>query len=475
MSSAPRFTAFGDRVSAHVIFLSSLRTLSEWRYRLLRCAWRRVGLPLAVFLAAPSTARGQARPNRAIADTLRLTLVDARTRGLRDNPTLVATRLDTSIARGELRQASTLPFNPSSDVLAPIAGNGVEVGVTQELEIFGQRGPRTAAGRAALSRATAGIVNTARLTVGEVDRAFYRLVSASERTILAQEVLDLNQRLASVAERQLAAGEISRLDYNLAVVELGRSRSRALATRRERELVELDLLRLLGLSSGTHIVPDIGELRDAAEPDSVSDAARGTHAHAARAAALSADSLITVALGRRPDLAGQSAAIDQARAQASLARREALPNLILRGVVQPGENGRQVFQPGVGLTLPIFNRNRGTAEARDAAARQTELQRASLVIQLRTEIAAEVAAYRSAAEEVEILETTVLVPARQNRQLLETAYREGKVGLPVLLLIRNQVIDAELEYWASWLAERIALADLAEATADNIAPAQKLP
>ena len=33
--------------------------------------------------------------------------------------------------------------------------------------------------------------------------------------------------LAAVAKRQLTAGEISRLDYNLAVVEFGRSRSRA--------------------------------------------------------------------------------------------------------------------------------------------------------------------------------------------------------------------------------------------------------
>ena len=52
-------------------------------------------------------------------------------------------------------------------------------------------------------------------------------------------------------------------------------------------------------------------------------------------------------------------------------------------------------------------------------------------------------------------------------ELLEIAYREGEVGLPVLLLIRNQVIDAELDYWAAWLAEREAAATLAEATALN--------
>ena len=67
-----------------------------------------------------------------------------------------------------------------------------------------------------------------------------------------------------------------------------------------------------------------------------------------------------------------------------------------------------------------------------------------------------------------MLEATVLRPARQNRRLVEIAYREGKVGLPELLLIRNQAIDAELEYWSAWLAERQALASLAQTTGTNL-------
>ena len=68
-----------------------------------------------------------------------------------------------------------------------------------------------------------------------------------------------------------------------------------------------------------------------------------------------------------------------------------------------------------------------------------------------------------------MLEATVLAPARENRVLLEAAYREGKVGLPVMLLIRNQVIAAEQEYWSAWLAEREAAALLAAATGESVA------
>ena len=139
---------------------------------------------------------------------------------------------------------------------------------------------------------------------------------------------------------------------------------------------------------------------------------------------------------------------------------------MMRAVSEPGGSGR-LIRGGVGLSLPIFNRNQGEAEARRAGVSQARLESLALVADVKAEVSSELAAYQAAAEQVEILETTVLIPARQNRQLLETAYREGKVGLSVLLLIRNQVIDAELEYWEAWLAEREALANLREATGEN--------
>ena len=167
----------------------------------------------------------------------------------------------------------------------------------------------------------------------------------------------------------------------------------------------------------------------------------------------------------------------QAEAQATTAGREALPNLVARGVTEPRDDGTdgRVFRPGVGITLPFFNRNRGRVQALRATARQAELERESVAQAIRAQVRAAVASFESASTEVQVLETTVLTPARQNRRLVEIAYREGKVGLPELLLIRNQAIDAELEYWTAWLAERQALASLAETTGTNLPPERAHP
>lgn len=400
-------------------------------------------------------------------DTLRLTLSEARRRAFASNRDLAAAALDTAIAAGSLRQARVIPFNPSADALRARKNLGSEYGLSQEVEIFGQRGLRIRAGTAGLDRARGEVGEARRLTIGEVDRDFYRLVSATRRSDLATEVRTLNERLADIAGRQLTAGEISRLDYNLALIELGRSRSNAIAVGREQKSVEVELGRLLGLPLTTRVVPVLDPGQHQPPAPGLADTTNDVRAIVEAAALLNVDSLTNIALRLRPDLAARSAFIRQARAALALAGREALPNLVLRGVMETADAGTRVIRPGVGITLPFFNRNQGEVESRRAAATQAEMQLVAAIGRMRAEITSAVQAYRSAAAQVEIFETTVLVPARQNRQLLETAYREGKVGLPVLLLIRNQVFGAELDYWTAWLAEREALAFLEEATGRN--------
>ena len=435
----------------------------------------------------PSRLFSQARSHlSAPADTVRLSLVDARARAVRANPDLRAARLDVDIARGELRQAAlVLRSNPETDILT--RGAGTEIGVGQEIEIAGQRGARQAATYAGVDRALASVTDAARTTIGDVDRTFYRFIAADRRTALADEILGVNRRLADVSQQQMQAGEISRFEFNLATVEFGRSRGRALAARRDREDVSSELRRLLGLEPGTPIAPviDSALVRPVARgaagaavatPPAVSarrltprDSTSARPVPEAGTESLDVDSLTALALARRPDLAERSAAVREANAQVSVARREAFPNLLLRVASEPieGTTTREL-RPGLGFSLPAFNRNQGEVQARRAAVLQAQLTRTSVVARVRAEVSRAVASYRSAAAETEVLETIVLPPARENRQLLEIAYREGKVGLPVLLLIRNQVIDAELEYWEAWLAEHQARADLAEATGETV-------
>ena len=217
--------------------------------------------------------KGQSARIPAVRDSARITLPDAMRRALQANPELVARRLDVDIAEGQRTQARLIRSNPSVDLLTTgSSGTRPEFGISQEVEIGGQRGRRVAVASAGVARARLNTSNATRLTLADVERDFYRIVAAGRRAALADEVLALNERLSQVAIRQLREGEISKLDYNLTVIELGRSRSHALAAHRDQESASLEFKRLVGISSAVEIIPVYDSLHQHARIDS----ARGT-------------------------------------------------------------------------------------------------------------------------------------------------------------------------------------------------------
>jgi len=425
--------------------------------RLLAGAVCAAAVSVALPGASAAAAQDPISPRRAEAaagDTLTLTLPEAQRLAVRRNPAFLAERQEAAIARGRLRQARLPAYNPQASVELPGAGGGggtdtYEAGLTQEFEIAGQRGLRARAAGQGVRRADAVVGDAARLAVADASEAFYSALAARRRLRLALEVSDVSERLVGAVRIQLREGEISALEANLAEIEAGRARARVLAARREAAEAELELRRRTGLppEQPVRIADDLP-----AAPDGAS---------------LRADSLAALALARRPDLAAREAAAQEAATLGTLARREAVPNLQVGALARrEDDGGGPRFGVGVGVALPVLNRNQGRVAEQRARTEQAEYETRAAELRVRSEVAAAVLAYRAASEEEAVYEASVLQPGRENRALLETAFRAGKIGLPTLLLVRNQLLDAELGYWESWLARRRALVALQAATAD---------
>jgi len=180
---------------------------------------------------------------------------------------------------------------------------------------------------------------------------------------------------------------------------------------------------------------------------------------------LDSDSLVQMALEGRPDLAARVAEERQAEALTDLVRRSAIPNLRLGAVLtRDQQSGVARWGFGVGVPLPFWNRNQGLVATGEAFTRRASLVRSATELRIRTEVEQAARAYTAAAEEAQIFEDDVLAPARQNQDLLETAYRAGRIGLTDLVLLRNQLLEAELSYWDIWLTLRSTWIDLQSAT-----------
>lgn len=412
-----------------------------------------------------ATALAAQTPTGAVSpDTLTLSLAEVQRRAARSNLEFLSARQEVAIARGDLRQARVYRFNPDLALQATGGSLGsaspYELALTQEIEFAGQRGLRIRAARTGVMRASSVVRDAGRLTLADASSKYYRALAADQRLAVARDALTLTDRLLAAVRTQLREGEISALEANLAEIESGRARGRVLASDRLATSASLELKQVVGLPPDTPVrlaglsTDTLGRAPVAHDPAMVDE-----------------DSLVALALARRPDLAASTAAVREFETLTSLARREGIPNLRVGAVVDRADGAHSpAIGPAVGLSLPLFNRNQGLVDQRRAFAVQGRLARQAAELRIRTEVADAAYAYRAASSEEAIFEASVLRPARENSELLETAFRAGKIALPTLLLLRNQLLDAELGYWDAWLARHEALVQLDAATGALLPP-----
>jgi cobalt-zinc-cadmium efflux system outer membrane protein len=383
-----------------------------------------------------------------------VSLAEARTLAAGGNPELRAASWRPAAARGDLRSAGTLSFNPDIAFEARSPGTGLasryEAQLGLELEVAGQRGLRVGASEAFYAATRSRFEDEGRNVLADVERAYHRLVSAEQRLALAQEIDALSARLQAAVGIELAEGEVSVLEANLASIESARARARALEAGGARTAAASELGRLVGLDPAVAI-------RTAGVPAGVGVGPP--------TAAL--DELLATALAERPDLRALEREMEGARQEERLARRASLPNLRVAALAtreDPLLDPR--FGVAVGIELPLFNRNQGLTLRRRAEISEVAASRRALELRVRTDVENALLTYTTAEREVEILDVEMLGPIRQNQSLLEVAYREGKIDLASLLLLRNQLLDAELSYWAAWERREIARTDLESATGE---------
>lgn len=420
----------------------------------------------AATFTGPDRSTGEARIQAVSADTLVLTLLAARNLAIAQNPELLADRLVVPMALGGVRQSRIEGLNPTLEVQryeAGIAGRNPEFGVslTTDLPWSGQRGLRTDAARAGVDRSIADVIDAERQTGARASLAFVRALAANQRLGVADTMVTATQRLYAVTRIQLREGEISALEANLAEIEFGRAQARLLGAQRGALSAMTDLRLSIGV--GPELPIRLVEIEaDIPEPGELSQAR-----------------LIAMALARRPDLVAQRRAIEQVDLERRLASRQGIPTPQVSGLLSR-DAGEQETRVGLGfkLALPILDRNQGRVDRETARLDQAERRFDALALLARLQVSEAYQTYRMASDESIALEQFVLGPAHRNLELLEVAYQAGKVGLPTLLLLRNQLLDAELEYWDAWQARHDALlrlelavgAPIGEATSTPLAP-----
>jgi cobalt-zinc-cadmium efflux system outer membrane protein len=360
-----------------------------------------------------------------------LTLDGARELARAQSPRLLAARARVEVARGEQVGASVWqPTNPELSVAAgPRRRGDIETDTDVEVEI-GQRFQLGGRRHARVDRAGAGIVRAGwtaqeeeRGVLREVSRSFLATLHAERSIEVARESERVARELRETTERRFEAGDVGVLDPHAATTAHARSRIRLAEAEAMRALAVGELRAMLGLEDDADIVAE-GDLGD-----------RGRYA---------LDALIERAAGRA-DLGEIEAAITEARAQQELGKAHRAPDLGAFARYSR-EEGAEIVQGGLSITLPFIQRGQGRSAVAEAEARALELELQAARAVVKDEVRARFEVFSILDSAAAQFGSETLPSLDRMLDLARKSYEAGNSPFAELLVLQREVVEVRQAY-----------------------------
>lgn len=378
-----------------------------------------------------------------------------------ENPELLAARQELEVARGRLVTAE-FPnrFNPAirgrgfnRDFAEGGSGQQMQLLLSQEVEVAGQRGLRIEEAKRNLRMVQAVVQDRERVLLGMVKRAFYQALAWRERVRLLHTIETFNRRVRDAALQRFRAGASPVMEANLAEIRHGQARKDTLTAEAQYQAALYELRRVLGMPGDRPIEPT-GELRGFPQR-------------------VQLQALLARAIQERPDRVAANRSLDRIEAERALTRRLILPNPTFQAIyqteVEKAERGADtIIGGGISIPLPIFDRNQGDLVALGGRQRQARHQVTATAQRIEQEVGTAFREYQAASRAVEVFQQTVLDKVEENFRFIEIAYREGKIGLLQFIVVQDDLVRAQLSYLDSLAEFRMTEANLEQATGGTL-------
>ncbi len=409
--------------------------------------WARV-----LILAACGAALGFGQQGASGRREQPLTLDEAVKEAVARNLDLAAERFNVPIAQAQVLTAGLRPnpvlsfYGDLLNVVPPRysdenGGGPPEYGVRTDfiVERGGKRERRVDVAQAGRTVAEFLMLNTIRTLVLSVQSGFVDILQAKADLALARENLATFEEIVRINTTRVRNGDLSE-------VELIRSQVAQLQfenTVRQAELqlqtARAQLQILLGRRRGDTLADAAGELRREQIP-------------------LTVEALRDQAFAQRPDLKAQQR--DAVRSQADLRLQLAQAKVDYsigsefrrqQGLAGRGNSMGFFFQ----TNIPVYNRNQGEIERARQQQLQSEARIRALDATIESDVEVAYLRYRNTLATLDRIEESLLVKARDVRQITEFSYRRGEANFLALL-------DAQRAYNETMQAYNSARADFAQ-------------
>ena len=377
-----------------------------------------------------------------------ITLAEATTRALAQEPSLRATRTEVDVARGGQLQSGSHP-NPTLSFMQQMEPGGTDsqtrIELQWPLDLFRKTG-RSAAADQELHAAELSVADRERLLAADVRMKYGEVVAAIRDLSISDELVVTMTRQSDLLRARVEQGGAPPLERNMVDVELRRLEAERLLQAGQLDRMVIELKRLLGMRADAPL-----QLRDSLEELVVREAGLplkpGPTAASVRSDVQEAEARIRVA-DAQIDRARRDGRFDLSLFGSYMRMDAGFPQLGLsaQGELTPVRGLFHYVAAGAALTLPWRNTNQGqiaSAEAERAGA-TARFNAAQLTAE--TEIAAATARDDRARAAVTIYRGGARDLARQNLDVVRQTYELGRATVFDVLAEQRRYLDFERGY-----------------------------
>jgi len=408
-----------------------------------------VTLTAVIVSGAPAQTQTPATSKRLV------TLADAVEIFMRQNLLLVAARYDIETADAEKLTARLRP-NPQisvglSDLPVNLSGPIIkeqtyDYGVSRTFELGGKRSKRIETADAGSDLARGQFQMVVWQLTNDLKRKFYTVLLNQSLLNLARENETTFAEIIKHSTELMNAGEISGLDLDRVEVEKLKFDTDLANAERDYEVALRDLRFALG---GDYRAMDI-------EVSGSIDYEPHQFSH---------DELLDLALAARPDL--KAAKLSERAADANIRLQDAqrIPDLTLGGGVEQVPSGTSSYTFGVGIELPVSNRNQGERAKALIEKKKAQTQEQFLTNQVLSDVDKALVAFEKQRHRVDLYRTGVITKVNDIQNKTQIALQAGESStLDLLDAIRTRR-DTLAGFYQTLFDYQMSLLDLELATA----------
>lgn len=396
-----------------------------------------------VLLAAIAVCRAAGAASAQAPPAAALSFEGAVERALQVNPALEAARRRQLVSVQAVAVARARP-NPDARVEFTRETPTQAYTLAVPLETGGKRGRRTAVGQAGVSVSDAEVARAAVDLRVAVRRAYFDLAAAESRLALLQEMHDLAARARDAAQQRFDAGDAPRLEVLQGELARAEAENQVTAAHGAVEAGRAQLRALLALPADATL--------------SLATAVDAGIAGVPRPSGAGVDPA-------HVDLAVLDRELDQQRARIALATAMRVPDLTPEATVTRGAEPEFTtgWRVGLGVTVPIFARNRVGVRLEEATLGAMAAERAATLSRIAGDIAAAGAVADALGQQYLRYRAAIVPQAIEIERLAEDAYRLGRTGIAAFLQALQTSRDMRLRMLQTAADFQAALATLERA------------